>query len=292
MRTSRPLASRAFVVVASALLPAIAACGPSEDVNPLTAEHPQFAPLEQLAPERPVAPSAAPPKVEAARVEVPAVPPERGPERVRLLTQGRLVEKPTRFAAEVAKAEPNRLTLADEHVVGYRLPRSHELALEPGDRVIVRYTPTSLAGSDEVSLTVYDAPVSASKQEREAKKQPADGPIRLQVVQRGAAEPVRIDERGFSVRQSHGKRVVLETDLDRTSEVPVTVVVGDKIFVPERGRPSDFDVDDRTHRITVLRSHHVEHRPSNLSEEGPPYYLEYVLTRVKRSQPAGGRSGT
>jgi hypothetical protein len=140
-----------------------------------------------------------------------------------------------------------------------------------------------MAGSDEVSLTLYDSAAPVEKEDDEAAKRPADGPIRMQVVQRGAAAPVRIEEQGFSVRQSDTERLLQETDLDRTSEVPVTVVTRDKIFVLERGRPSDFELSGRTYRITVLKSHHVEYLPSNLSEEGPPYYLEYVLTRVKPS---------
>lgn len=201
----------------------------------------------------------------SAEAQIPA----RAHERVRLLQGGVLIERETAFQATVTLAHAALIEFSNTYGVGLRLPDGHGFALAAGQKVAVRYKPVTTQGALESVLTVLSDDVKGGQ-----------GSLILQVVQRGGGELVAIQNRDFTVAQVRAETPVLETVTDRTSRVDAVVrVTGVRqpIGLTE-GKPTGFEAGGRNYIITLVKSLHVVNLAEHLSVEGPPYYLEYVVT--------------
>lgn len=134
----------------------------------------------------------------------------------------------------------------------------------------VRYTPSSVRGSDEASLSLF---------ERTAVDQ-GSGPLIFQSVQQGSLEPLRLDEWGFTVEQLEAAFPVLETATDRTTSPVVRLSAGKRQWTLAKDEPITFWAQGVPFRVTLLKSLHFESLTEVYSFEGPAYYLEYVVTRA------------
>ena len=214
-----------------------------------------------------IAPLPRPLKVSPVSVEAQI--PTRAHERVRLLQSGNLIERETAFEATVTLARAAVIEFSNTYGIGLRLPDGHGLPLTAGKKVAVKYSPVTTQGALESILTVSDD------------VNDAQGSLILQVVQRGGSERVAIRNRDFTVEQTDAETPVLITPTDRTSRVEAALRLGD-VKQPiglTLAKPIDFEAGGRKYVITLVKSLHVVNLAAHLSVEGPPYYLEYVVTR-------------
>jgi len=193
-------------------------------------------------------------------------------ERVRLLQSNVPIEGDTAFQATVTRAHAALITFSNTYSIGLRLPEGHGIALSEGQKVAVEYTPVTTQGALESVLTVSDDVKDGR------------GALILQVVQRGGADRVAIRTHDFTVGQTMAETPMLETAADRTSRVEAVVQVTgvQKPISLIEGKSTGFEAGGRKYVITLVKSLHVVNLAEHLSVEGPPYYLEYVVTRAPR----------
>jgi len=196
---------------------------------------------------------------------------DTGSERVRMTREGLLLDKSERFISEIVESAPGIVRMADATTLAYRLPAGEVYQLPLGNHIF-DFEPTSIAGSDEVSVTIYSAV------ERE---QQAAGPVVMQSVQRGGHQPVRIVAAQFQVAQLKKGEVILESETETTYHLPVVITADDDSWTLKPGETMDVSAGDIPYRITVDRSLYIDFHDSNYSNEGPPYLLEYIITQIK-----------
>ena len=255
-------------------------CDSQPKQSPETEKYPQFKPLEKRVPEQPVIEAAMRNKATISPVTVPVTPPKGALERVRLLAVGKLYDRPIRFDAEVVTIEDSVLGLSGDYRLGYRLPQGHVVPFRQGDQVFIEYLPTTTRGSDDVSVTVYELAPNGPQPTNDKSPHLKPGAVLLQIIQRGGLQPVRISERGFTVVQTDTAHLIQQTELDLTSRVEVRLTAEGKQTILHEDKPFVFSVNGSNYRITLLKSLHTEHLNVTYSDEGPPFYLEYVLSRV------------
>lgn len=268
MKDTAP-SSRSLTRIAIGFAVLALACGRSEQ-EALEALPPAFQSLEGEQPETPVVAATVPPKrvIEPVRVDS-RIPQVAAEEMVRLTRDGLLVDRAFRFDARVLAVGPDSLALSNGYVLSHRLPEGHELSVEPGQGLTVHFLPTSVGGSDEVSVTLYEA----AGQERA-------GSIVLQTVQRGGFAPVRIVEESFIVEQLAQGETIQETESEVTIRPSVRLTASRNSWRLDPHQPFDFSAAGERYRVTLLRSLHFEPKAGAHSVEGPSYILEYIVTRI------------
>lgn len=223
-------------------------------------------------PETPVVTATAPPQREIAPVRVDAGLPQTPGDRVRLTRDGLLIDRPLRFDADVVAVGPDSVALSGGYSLTHRLPEGHALSLEAGRRYVIDFLPTSVAGSDEISATVYEAVGEKAR----------TGPVVMQAVQRGGGAPIRIVEETLVVEQIDDGEVIQDNESELTTEPTVRLTAGRGRWVLVPSEPVDFQAAGAQYRATLLRSLHFQPKPGPHSAEGPSYVLEYVITRLPR----------
>lgn len=220
-------------------------------------------------------PSPEPRKIQRPEIQ-PAIP-TRSPENVRLTRNGVFVDTPAAFRAKVTGVlDDSVIRFDDGHSIALRLPKGHRYVLSNGDNLSVEYQPTTTAGSDENSLELRmtNGP-DTNKQ---------NGTLLAAIVQRGGDKPLVIDTHEFTVVQGKPGKVVLTTKSETTTTPDTYVKLKDskKTIALTRNKAIRFETMGNAFTITLINSLHVTpNTKDNLSDEGPRYWLEYVVTENK-----------
>ncbi len=192
----------------------------------------------------------------------------RSGERARLVEKKVLVAGPEKFSANLIQVDQGLLRFANDFALGLRLPEGNRIALRVGDRVTLDYKPATGQGMLETELTLSDIKADG-------------GALIMQIVRRGGFQPVTIETPLFRVVQTGDETDAGKGTAGRVMRVaPVVEIVGGKQSVPLLpGRTVRFQADGHDYDITLVLSLHFERPEKEGAAEGPPYYLEYAVTR-------------